>query len=90
MDSITTQQWKLAQNTVLQCKKKEVTILKLYFSCMENANEFEIGNEQVFLGNVQQYMKSEKLPEAFDPSLFDLSPSNCDRVRSLLLQLQSN
>ena len=34
MDSITKEQWKIAQNTVLQCKKKEVTILKLYFSCM--------------------------------------------------------
>ena len=40
--------------------------------------------------HVQRYMKTETLPHGFDPSLFDLSPSNCDRVRSLLLQLQSN
>lgn len=50
----------------------------------------EIDNEPLFLKLCQEFMKSKKVPECLDPSRFDLSPANCERVKDLLLRLQQN
>ena len=47
LEQVSNEQWKHAANNLIHCKKKEVTILKLYFCCMQSS--IDISNDQAFL-----------------------------------------
>lgn len=82
-------QWQAAIDLLPSCRKKDVTILKLYFTCLDRIEGLNV-NDESFLFRVQDYMSQSPLPDCLEPELFNLSRANCERVRLLLLVLQQN
>jgi hypothetical protein len=82
-------QWQAAIDLLPSCRKKDVTILKLYFTCLDRIEGLNV-NDDSFLFRVQDYMSQSPLPHCLEPELFNLSRANCERVRLLLLVLQQN
>ena len=54
LDTLSADEWRKAVQSVPSCKRKDATILKLYFTCLRDAKTLceDIDNEQLFLVNV--------------------------------------
>ena len=84
---ITQSEWLTAVKMLPKSRPKDITILKLYFTCLDKIENLDIENEN-FLLKVQRYMSSRPLPDCLEPQNFNMTRENCEKVRGLLLKLQ--
>ena len=85
--AITQSEWYTAVKMLPKSRPKDITILKLYFTCLDKIENLDIENEN-FLLKVQRYMSSRPLPDCLEPQNFNMTRENCEKVRGLLLKLQ--